>query len=712
MILIPTIMLIAVLLIVGGTEMSKNSKYNLAIDYLQAQDFDNARTSLTKLEHYKDVDILLQQITADELYSNEQYADAYDIYSLLPDDYQTHEEEYAAAYEYATEMAANQNYEVAYVAFSELGNYKDSVEQSARAEIAYKEKLASDYISVGDFDSARSVYISLGNNDMATECLYLLAASQETTAPWLSYATYVELGEYKDSSIRAEALYGQRYERIGSEDLNGLRCYFDPETQNYGLLNANADVLVEPLYSEINLNTNGNYTVCISGKYGVLAADGQSLIGTQYNSIDEMEDGRYLVCKDYLYGVVSQAGEIVVAPAYDEITLENTGTYTVELNSKYGIIAYDGTVVHEPSMQEIRAGSNDGKYLMFKQDGLYGFLDASTFEVVVAAEWKNATIMYDGYAYIYNNLDKWGVISAAGNVIVSPQWEYITYFDDCGCALRSKTGGSSYDQCYLMNARGTLIMDFSEYNDEVTYLGNSCFTDYYGEALYDVTMSTAYAYTVNNRDVRSLRMLDNGLLTGEYYSSNYNYCYGIIDPSVPQILSTIEWEEPISVLPCRNRCGEKYGWIDEKGGDMIKPTYDYIRPFVVNGYIVAANYNDRGNLVYMLLNSATGTVVAKDIKTEEEAINYYDENATEEISLHERIIVSFIKIGFNYESSEQFLAALLSEDDSMAKKLYNSNDNTDYGSELYNFWRDVKYDIDDGTLNTEEKVWERIQKIL
>lgn len=85
-------------------------------------------------------------------------------------------------------------------------------------------------LSAGDFDSARSVYISLGNNDMATECLYLLAASQETTAPWLSYATYVELGEYKDSSIRAEALYGKRYEKIGSVDLNGLRCYFDPET--------------------------------------------------------------------------------------------------------------------------------------------------------------------------------------------------------------------------------------------------------------------------------------------------------------------------------------------------------------------------------------------------------------------------------------------------------------------------------------------------
>lgn len=318
--------------------------------------------------------------------------------------------------------------------------------------------------------------------------------------------------------------------------------------------------------------------------------------------------------------------------------------------------------------------------------------------------------MYDGYAYIYNNLDKWGVISADGKVIVSPKWKYITYFDDCGCALRSKAGDSSYDQCYLMNSRGTLIMDFSEYDDDVTYLGNSCFADYYGKALYDAATSTAYSYTVNNRDIRNLRMLDNGFLAGLYYDSNYNNCYGVIDPSVPKILSTVKWEEPVNILPCRNRSGEKYGWIDEKGRDMIKPTYDYIRPFVVNGYIVAANYNDRGNLVYMLLNSATGAVVVKDIKTEEEAINYYDDNAMQSISLHEKIIVSFINMGFNYESSEQFLAALLSEDDSAAEKLYYSSDNDDYGTELYKFWKDIKYDIDDGDLNTEEKTWQRIQE--
>lgn len=861
MILVPTLVILTAVLVFGGVMINKNNKYNLAVDYLKAQDFVNARTALSGLDGYKDTDILLKELEADELYANGDYAAAYDLYTKLPESYQIHEGEYAAKYENASELASNQNYEAAAAAFAELGNYKDSAEQFSSAAIAYNEKLASDYLNDGDYESARSIYVSIGNNDMATECQYLLATSQEATEPWLAYASYIELGEYKDSSIRAAALYGQRFETISTEDANGLRIYFDPEAQGYGLLDSKADVFVEPLYSEIALNTNGAYTVYLSGKCGVLAKDGKCLLEPQYDAIYEsigiegtplykvsrseqkgllhidgtilipveydeisvfsgigessyyqvksgskvgllnadgtdfisteydvikvvngigqstyyqvelekktgllnangtiflpveydditlgtneyfvmqngqmgivniegvtlvsptyddietMGDGRYLVSKDHSYGVVDQSGNIIVGIDYDSITLENTGIYTTTVDFKYGIVAYDGTVVHEPNMQEIKAGSNDGKYLMFKQDGLYGFLDASTFEVVVAAEWKDATIMYDGYAYIYNNLDKWGVISASGKVIVSPTWGNIKYFEDCGCALRSSDGSSSRgsNQSYLMNSRGTLIADFSEYYESVDYLGNGCFTNRGGEMLYDATTSTAYSYTVNDRDVGGLRMLNNGLLAG-YYRRGSSWsspsCYGVIDSSIPKIISSVAWEEPITVLPCRNRCDEKYGWINEKGVDMIKATYDYIRPFTVNGYIVAANYNDRGNLVYLLIDAATGSIVAKDIKTEVEAINYYDEKAVDSISLHEKIIISLIDMGFGYESSEEFLAALLAEDDSTAEDLYYDT-NHEYHSVVYEFWDDIEYDIDDGKLNTEEKVWNRIQK--
>lgn len=73
------------------------------------------------------------------------------------------------------------------------------------------------------------------------------------------------------------------------------------------------------------------------------------------------------------------------------------------------------------------------------------------------------------------------------------------------------------------------------------------------------------------------------------------------------------------------------------------------------------------------------------------------------------IIISLIDMGFGYESSEEFLAALLAEDDSTAEDLYYDT-NHEYHSVVYEFWDDIEYDIDDGELNTEKKVWNRIQK--
>lgn len=44
---------------------------------------------------------------------------------------------------------------------------------------------------------------------------------------------------------------------------------------------------------------------------------------------------------------------------------------------------------------------------------------------------------------------------------------------------------------------------------------------------------------------------------------------------------------------------------------------------LVNGYIVAAKYNARGDLVYELINPTTGRTVVRNIGTKEEAYNYF-----------------------------------------------------------------------------------------
>ena len=47
---------------------------------------------------------------------------------------------------------------------------------------------------------------------------------------------------------------------------------------------------------------------------------------------------------------------------------------------------------------------------------------------------------------------------------------------------------------------------------------------------------------------------------------------------------------------------------------------------LVNGYIVAAKYNARGDLVYELINPLTGSIVVKNISSKEKAYNFWGKN--------------------------------------------------------------------------------------
>lgn len=544
----------AIVLLVAGyfvvTNIQKTNKYNDAVALIKAGSFDEARTALTELGDYKDSATLLKQVDADEMWANRQYATAYDLYSALPAEYWTHEADYEHNYNLADDAEKAGNYEEAARRFRYLGKYKDSVARHEAAELKYKEALAQSYKDDRNYSAARDVYLELGYDDDATECLYLLADSQATSHPWLAYDGFIALGDYKDSAKRASDLYGSRFEKVDEADVNGLRKYYDPKSSGYGLLDSKADVVVDSEYSFLSLNENNTYTVkkdekvgvidstgktivpfeydginvkggnyhvekkplngvikpdgsvlipveydsitikgdqyevvkngkqgilasagtvvipaeydkisvledgryevAKDGNIGILASDGSSIVSVSYSTIEELDDGRYLVSSNRNFGIVDDKGTVIIQPAYDSVTYENTNTYTVKKNGKYGIIKYDGTVAHEANMDLIKAGSNDGKYLMFKENGMYGFMDASTFAVTVAAEWKEATIMTDGYAYIRNNLDNWGVIDSKGTVTISPQWKYITYYEDCGYATRSEDGSSSWSQYYLM----------------------------------------------------------------------------------------------------------------------------------------------------------------------------------------------------------------------------------------------------------------------
>lgn len=139
-------------------------------------------------------------------------------------------------------------------------------------------------------------------------------------------------------------------------------------------------------------------------------------------------------------------------------------------------------------------------------------------------------------------------------------------------------------------------------------------------------MST-YLPTVNNWDVTKMNLLGSDLLSGYYWKSSFKgSCYGVISISQKKVLSNQPWELEIKKIPSRNEVDGKYGWIGADGKDLVSPTYDFMDESLVNGYIVAAKYNARGDLVYELINPTTGSILVKNISSKEKAYNFGGKN--------------------------------------------------------------------------------------
>ena len=124
------------------------------------------------------------------------------------------------AYREATETLAAGDYEAALAAFTELGEYKDSVSNLTEA----KYQLAAKSFTSGDYDTAITVFTELGDyKDSAanlTEAKYQLAAKALAAGDYATAITaFIELGDYKDSAANlTEAKYLQAVNTLKAGD--------------------------------------------------------------------------------------------------------------------------------------------------------------------------------------------------------------------------------------------------------------------------------------------------------------------------------------------------------------------------------------------------------------------------------------------------------------------------------------------------------------
>ncbi len=279
----------------------------------------------------------------------------------------------------------------------------------------------------------------------------------------------------------------------GSSRENDIKLYkFHKTTVNgrfYGLINANGDLIAEPIFNEIASFSEGlAYVTVKEGKdvnAGYIDTTGEIVIETKYQPFNDksrdFSEGLASVRIDGKFGFINTQGELVIAAQYAKTHAFNEGYAVVEPNwsekvviDKYANIILNPVTVYINNVPQVTKGETvtlderlkngvitmyvhrynhptrstvvnmNGDFLFsLKPYILYemneGLIRAQTndwkntgyinknAETVIPFDYSSGTDFKNGYAKVKDkNTKLYGIIDLNGNYIVPPEYSYIS----------------------------------------------------------------------------------------------------------------------------------------------------------------------------------------------------------------------------------------------------------------------------------------------
>lgn len=151
-----------------SSAMVMECSYRKAMNLASEQQYDEAAQILTSLSYYKDSKEQLERIKADELFDNGDLAGAWQIYSVLTENYWTHKKEYEDIFSAAGELRKQERFDEARKQYLVLGTYREA----DRLAIECMYDKAEQYELKHYYSEALAIYQSVGDQNRIDACHY------------------------------------------------------------------------------------------------------------------------------------------------------------------------------------------------------------------------------------------------------------------------------------------------------------------------------------------------------------------------------------------------------------------------------------------------------------------------------------------------------------------------------------------------------------
>ena len=218
----------------------------------------------------------------------------------------------------------------------------------------------------------------------------------------------------------------------------------DPITHKYGYADAQGNIVIKPIYDQIEKFAGTDMIVAKSGLYGVIDTDGKVIIDTIYD--DVLRQGSYyIVKKQGLYGVLDKDGKVVIDLTNDALhelrvikAYGSKSAYFAKKQGKYGMYDDKGEVIlpfeydkHGKIEQGILPVSKNGKWGMIKftTDQYHDVDFGKPYQVMVdfTLDYDFVYGFTDELSLVHKN-DKYGFIDKTGKLVIGLDYDFALPF--------------------------------------------------------------------------------------------------------------------------------------------------------------------------------------------------------------------------------------------------------------------------------------------
>lgn len=183
----------------------------------------------------------------------------------------------------------------------------------------------------------------------------------------------------------------------------------------YGYIDWNGETVLPFIYDRATPFVEGLAYFAMGDTYGFMDQSGAPVFYLDCDSVSSFQEGLAYFSVDGRYGYMDQKGNTVIEPVYDDAGYFKDGFAQVIQNGRYGIIDRTGTEIIAPEYDAICFSDT---FFIAEGEGSYDCFDSTGRKLLASCE---RISVKDGYL-CFERDEKWGIADATGRILLEPRY--------------------------------------------------------------------------------------------------------------------------------------------------------------------------------------------------------------------------------------------------------------------------------------------------